>query len=167
VEIVSLVTRGANLGWNDWEGSFEYVGREGVDVRNPRSDPDVTYPVVEYDQTDPLLQNSSAVTGVHVYREGDIPQLLDLVLFGDFPSGEVFYFDADDLPRGGQDAIRRVLFHDGAGAKTFLQLIQEKNTAQGRSPASRADLRFGAGPDGQLFLLNKHDGTVRLLVPGN
>ena len=29
----------------------------------------------------------------------------------------------------------------------------------------RADLRFGAGPDNQVFILNKHDGTIRLLVP--
>ena len=29
----------------------------------------------------------------------------------------------------------------------------------------RADLRMGVGPKGQLFVLNKHDGTIRLLVP--
>ena len=33
VEKVSLVTAGANLGWNKWEGSFTYVGREGVEPR--------------------------------------------------------------------------------------------------------------------------------------
>jgi hypothetical protein len=36
---------------------------------------------------------------------------------------------------------------------------------QGKTPTPRADLRFGAGPDNQVFLLNKHDGTIRLLVP--
>ena len=36
---------------------------------------------------------------------------------------------------------------------------------QGKPPATRADLRFGTGPGGELFLLNKHDGTIRLLVP--
>jgi hypothetical protein len=39
------------------------------------------------------------------------------------------------------------------------------NTQQGKPPASRADLRMGAGPGGQIFVLNKHDGTIRLLVP--
>jgi len=24
---------------------------------------------------------------------------------------------------------------------------------------------MGAGPGGQIFVLNKHDGTIRLLVP--
>ncbi len=36
---------------------------------------------------------------------------------------------------------------------------------QGKQPATRADLRFGVGPDGQIFLMNKGDGIVRVLVP--
>ncbi|MEX2582835.1 MAG: PQQ-dependent sugar dehydrogenase [Gemmatimonadota bacterium] len=164
VEEVSPVTPGANLGWNDWEGSFRFISRSEVDLSDPRGDPDFTYPVAEYGQIDPLLQGSSAATGVHVHRSDDIPQLRDLLLFGDFPSGEIFYVSADDLPNGGQDAIRRVLLNDGGEAKTFLQIVQEKNREQDRSPATRADMRFGAGPDGQLLLINKQDGTIRLLV---
>ncbi|MBI3047169.1 MAG: PQQ-dependent sugar dehydrogenase [Acidobacteria bacterium] len=165
VEELSLVSRGANLGWNKWEGSFGYISREAVDLTRRRADPTATYPVVEYGQLDPLLQGNSAITGVHVYRSGAIPQLMNLVLFGDFPSGEIFYVHADRLPNGGQDAIRRVLLNDGGESKTLLQVIREKNVKRGRPPASRADLRFGAGPDGRVFLLNKHDGTIRLLVP--
>jgi hypothetical protein len=101
----------------------------------------------------------------YVSRQNAIPQLTDKVLFGDFPSGEIFHIDADDLPEGGQDAIRRVLFNDNGAQKTLLQLIQEKNTRQGRKPAERADLRFGLGPDAQIFVLNKQDGTIRVLVP--
>jgi glucose/arabinose dehydrogenase len=164
VEKLTLVPKGANLGWNVWEGSFRLGTRE-VDTAGARGDRTVTYPVAEYDQSDPLLQNSSAVTGVHVYRTGPIQGLRDLVLFGDFPSGEIFYVSADDLPQGGQSAIRRVLFNNGGQTKTLLQLIQEKNTQQGKNPATRADLRFGAGPDDQVFILNKADGTIRVLVP--
>ena len=165
VEKISLVTAGANLGWNDWEGSFRFISRSGVDLADQRGDPTVTYPVVEYGQLDPLLQSQSAASGLQVYRDDAIPQLANLVLFADQPSGELFYIQADDLPSGGQEAIRRILFNDGGQAKTLLELIQEKNAEQGRSPASRADLRFGPGPDGQVFLLNKYDGTIRLLVP--
>jgi len=46
-----------------------------------------------------------------------------------------------------------------------LQLIREKNSTQGRRAAQRADLRFGYGPAGQVFLLNKADGIIRQLVP--
>jgi TPR repeat protein len=165
VEEVSLVTAGANLGWSDWEGSFVVQsGRRHVSLANPRGDAQMTYPVVEYGQLDPLLQPGSAVTGVYVYRATAIPQLTNLVLFGDNPSGEVLAFSADNLPAGGQEAIRRILFNNGNGPKTVLQLIQEKNTADGQGVATRADMRLGLGPNDQMFVLNKRDGTIRLLV---
>jgi hypothetical protein len=166
VEELSMVPIGGNLGWNKWEGSFGFISRQAVDLNRRRNDPTVTYPVAEYGQRDPLLQTQAAVTGVHVYRTRTIPQLANLLLFGDFPSGEIFYLQADKLPSGGQDGIRRILLTDGGSeAKTFLTVIQEKNARQGKTPATRADLRFGSGPDGQVLLLNKHDGTIRLLVP--
>ena len=165
VEEVSLVTAGANLGWNDWEGSYKFISRQEVGLANPRSDSEVTYPVVEYGQPDPLLQPSSAVTGVIVYRGTAIKSLANVVIFGDNPSGEVFYFSADKLPQGGQDSIRRILFTHNGSAKTLLEIIKEKNAAQGKPPATRADLRFGTGPNSQIFLLNKRDGTIRTIVP--
>jgi hypothetical protein len=167
VEEISPVTAGANLGWNTWEGSFTFVaGRPGgVNMTDPRKDPKVTYPIAEYGQLDPLLQSSSAAIGGMVYRHTRIPQLTNLVIFGDNPSGEIFYVNADNLPKGGQ-SFHRILLNDNGVAKPYLQVIKEKNVAQGKMPATRADLRFGEGPDGQIFLLNKRDGIIRLLVPG-
>ena len=72
--------------------------------------------------------------------------------------------DADNLPKGGQDAVRRVLFNDKGAQKRLLDLIREKNTAQGRTPAPRADLRFGVA-QGEIFVLNKRDGIIRKIVP--
>jgi hypothetical protein len=161
VEEISLVTAGANLGWNDWEGSYRFISRQEVSLVDARGEAGRTYPVAEYGQLDPLLQRSSAATGVVVYRDDAIPQLANLLLFGDNPSGEVFFVQADRLPSGGQDAIRRVLFN---GSRTLLQLVQDKNRDQGRAPATRADLRFGTGPDGRVFLLNKRDGVIREIV---
>src|SRR6185295_16443235 len=133
VEKISAVTAGANLGWNIWEGSFKFVsGRpSGIDVSEPRKDPKITYPIVEYGQLDPLLQSSSAAIGGLVYRNARIPQLNNLLIFGDNPSGEIFYVNADNLPKGGQDPIRRILLNDNGTSKTFLQVIKEKNMAQG------------------------------------
>jgi hypothetical protein len=164
VEEVSQVPKGGNLGWNAWEGSFRFISRAEVNLANPRGDAKMVYPVVEYGQLDPLLQPQSAVTMGMVYRRNDIPQLANLLVFGDNPSGEIFYVSADKLPSGGQDAIRRVLFNDQGDAKTLLQLIQEKNKAQGKSPSPRADLRFGEGPNGEIFILNKRDTVIRMLV---
>lgn len=164
VEEISPVTPGANLGWNDWEGSFRFMSRQGVSTENPRGDPNVTYPVAEWGQTDPLLQSNSAATGVVVYRAKQIPRLANLLIFADMPSGEIFYVSADRLPNGGQDAIRRILLSDNGTAKTMLEVIKAKNAAQGKTPATRSDLRLGQGPDDQVFLLNKGDGTIRVLV---
>jgi glucose/arabinose dehydrogenase len=163
-EEVDVVTPGANLGWNTWEASFRFIDRTHIDLNQRRVDPKVTYPVVEFDHRDPLFGNNVAVTGVVVYRGAAISQLSNKVLFGDNPSGEVFYIDADRLPNGGQDAIRRLLFGSGTSAKTLLQLIKEKNATQKRSAADRADLRFGTGPENRVFLLNKQDGTIREIV---
>lgn len=162
VEEISPVTSGANLGWNVWEGSFTYGARE-VGTANRRGDGKVTYPVVEFDHRDPLL-NRPAVTGVYVYRATTIPALTNKLIFGDNPSGEIFYVDADSLPNGGQEAIRRILFNDKGQQKTLLQLIREKNAAQGKAAAPRADLRLGMGPQARLFVLNKRDGIVREIV---
>jgi glucose/arabinose dehydrogenase len=165
VEEISLVTPGANLGWNDWEGSFRFIGRQAVSEEKPRSDPKVTYPIAEWGQIDPLLQPNSAASGLVVYRGAQIPQLANLVIFTDMPSGEIFYVNADKLPGGGQDVIRRILLNSNGAAKTMLEVIQEKNQAQGKSPATRSDLRLSPGPDNQVFLLNKGDGTIRVLTP--
>jgi hypothetical protein len=158
VEKLSLVPRGANLGWNVWEGSFRYAGRGGVELAGQRGDPSVTYPVAEYGQPDPLLQGQSAAVGLAVYRANRIQPIANMVLWGDNPSGEVWATPADDLPNGGQDSIRRVLFRDEGEAKTLLQLIQK------RVPdATQPDLRIGYGSDGRVYLLNKVDGIVRRL----
>ncbi|MDH3205063.1 MAG: PQQ-dependent sugar dehydrogenase [Gemmatimonadota bacterium] len=158
VEELTLVPRGANLGWNVWEGSYRYVGRNGVEMSNPRGDRSVTFPVAEYGQPDPLLQGQSAAVGVHVYRANQIRPIANMVLWGDNPSGEIWAIPADDLPNGGQDSIRRVLFNDAGEAKNLVQLIRK--TVSG---ANQADLRLGSGPNGSVFVLNKMDGIVRRL----
>jgi hypothetical protein len=165
VEEVSPVTAGANLGWNVWEGSYRFISRQAVSQEKPRSDPSMTYPVAEFGQIDPLLQNQSAASGLVVYRGKEIPQLSNLLIFTDMPSGEIFYVSADKLPPGGQDPIRRVLIGTEGDFKTVLQVIQAKNQAQGKKPATRADLRISPGPANQIFLLNKGDGVIRVLTP--
>jgi hypothetical protein len=165
IEELSPVTAGADLGWSRWEGSFRFVSRSGVDPREPRSEPGLTYPVAEYDQSDPLFGSRAAITGVVVPRGDRIPQLRDRILFGDLPSGEIFHVSADDPPDGGQEPIRRVLLRDGDETRTFLDVVREATVARGKGDVERTDLRFGEGPEGRLFLLNKHDGVIREIVP--
>ena len=110
MEEISIVLAGANLGWNRWEGSFRtypepiVAGHKyPVDLDDPRGEPGVTYPIVEFDQNDPLLKAAVAVTGIVVYRGDAIPELKDKLLFGDIVGGEVFYVHVDKPHDGGQD----------------------------------------------------------------
>jgi glucose/arabinose dehydrogenase len=160
VEELTLVPKGANLGWNTWEGSFGYAGRDGVRLDDQRGDPTVTFPVAEYGQPDPLLQPQSAATGVHVYRANTITAIADMVLWGDNPSGEIWAVPADNLTGSGQASIRRVLMNDAGTPRSLLELIRKT-----KPEARRADLRMGSGPDGEAFILNKQDGIVRKLIP--
>ena len=162
-EEINQIVAGGNYGWNIWEGSFKYFNRE-VSIEDQRADPKMIYPIVDYDHTDPLLQRLAAATGIYAYRDKAIPQLTNKLIFGDNPSGEIFYVDADTLPKGGQN-FHRILFSDKGETKTLLQVIKEKNAQQGKMPATRADLRMGMGPNGQLFILNKRDGIIRLVRP--
>ncbi len=164
VEEISPVTAGANLGWNTWEGSYRYVNRE-VSLDAPRSENGITWPIAEYDHADPLLQRQVAITGIVISRNASLPLLQNKIVFGDNPSGEMFYVEADASHAGGQAAIRRILLDEGGTAKTFLQVIQETNRAAGQDIAPRADLRFGYGPDNGIYLLNKHDGIIRQVIP--
>lgn len=165
VEEISPVNAGANLGWKIWEGSFRYVSRDGVNVADPRNDPEMIFPVVEWDQKDPLMLPSSvASSGLAIYRGTDIPQLQNLLIFAELASGEIFYVSADQLPQGGQDAIRRILIVDEGVNKTVLEVIRKKNEEQGKETAYRADVRLAHTKDGKLFLLNKRDGVIRLLT---
>jgi Glucose / Sorbosone dehydrogenase len=163
VEEISEVTAGANLGWNKWEASFPYVKGQ-VDPTRKRDEAGMTWPIVEFDHRDPLFQRA-AITGVIIYRQSYIRELQNKLIFGDNPSGQIFYVDAEELPNGGQDAIRQILFNDKGTRKTLLQLIGEANVRQGKEQAQRADLRFGEGPQGEVFILNKRDGIIRQIVP--
>ena len=163
IEKVTLVPRGGNLGWNVWEGSYRYAGG-GVNASDPRSDADVTYPVAEWAHADPLTTGRSAATGVHVFRSGLYPDMEGRLLFGDFVSGELFHVSADQLPDGGNDEIRRMLLRTPDGeVHTFLEILQQKNREQDRTPTQRTDLRIDADHDGRVFLLNKHDGVIRVI----
>jgi hypothetical protein len=127
----------------------------------------VRRPGRRWDQADKLMlaNTQSASVGVIFNCNAAVPQINNKLLFGDMPSDEMFYVDADKPPSGGQDAIRRVLFSTGPGVapKTFLSIIQDKNRAQGKTVVGRADLRFDANSTGRIFLLNKGDGVLRLI----
>ena len=89
---------------------LEQLGRQlqlhqpaGVSLENPRGDSKMTYPDRRVRPARSAAAAQSAVTMGVVYRQKAIPQLANLLIFGDNPSGEIFYVSADNLPNGGQE----------------------------------------------------------------
>jgi hypothetical protein len=158
VEEINLGVAGGNYGWNEREGSYEYISSGSVSNSDTRSDASTTgyiYPVAEYDHGE-----GNAVTAGFVYEGQVDSHLAGKFLFGDIRRGRVFFFDATSLPDGGQDPIRELRLLDNGTEKSFLSMIQETNPSTGR-----ADLRFGQDSARNLYLLNKKDGKIRKIIP--
>jgi len=131
IEEVNRVTAGNNYGWNYKEGSFFFDPNGGdpgfvtdVDTGVPE---DLVDPVAEYDHDEGL-----AVVGGFVYRAGDIPELENRYVFGDFGgfeanSGRLFYLDGDDnileLGLQGQDNLGMGLLGIGRDASGKLYAL--------------------------------------------
>ena len=178
IEEVDLVRGGENFGWDLREGSFEYV-----DTRTVRDTPTpagFTDPIAEYDRnlTDNTANGATggrAVVVGPVIRDADLSQLLQgQVILSDFPSGSLFTFDLADAVAdlgtdegGGQGRLSELfLLLDENGQPTrLLNLINARRAELRLGSTGRADTRFGQGYDGDVFLLNKQDGTIRLLIP--
>ncbi|QEG37986.1 PQQ-dependent sugar dehydrogenase [Bythopirellula goksoeyrii] len=176
IEEINLGVAGANYGWDLREGTFLTTGNPNeVDNLPANHTTDgFTYPVAQYDHINNLVNGSVAIVGGSVYRGTQVPQLTGLYLFGEFAtnSGPIFAVDVDELfqrddftnltnlNNGHLAPFAEVQLTSGGVEKTLLQIIADE-TGQNES---RTDLRFGVGPDGEIYVLNKHDGVVRKIV---
>lgn len=102
VDVITSAQKGANLGWNLKEGSFNFESfgaDEGKVMTTPaRPIPaDVLDPVAEYDHDD-----GAAIVGGFVYHGSAIPALAGKYVFGDFggfaaANGRLFYLDGAQI----------------------------------------------------------------------
>ena len=162
VEEINLIVNGGNFGWDEREGSFKY---EGDNISG------LIDPIAEYDHTNHVSQlptniGNRAVTIGDVVRGADIPGLEGQLMISDFPTGVIFTLDVDNDPLdGGQDGLRVLQLIDAElNPTTFVELINKARALRNLSPVDRVDLRFGSNTPGSVYVLNKHDGTVRRLA---
>ncbi len=158
IEEINLGQLGANYGWSEREGTFLVVHDNENDVFDLPADDATfgfTYPVIQYDHD----EDDHAISGGYVYRGSQISTLLGEYVFGDLVSGRLFFASAASLDGTGQVAFEELRLIDAADGleKSLLAIIG------GGSPASRADLRFGTDDDGEIYLVTKQDGSIRLL----
>jgi len=193
IEEINKGQAGGNFGWSEREGTFSVSGitppRFGpIEVNElPADHPDdnFIYPVAQYDHSPTDETNeigNAAVVGGYVFRSDRLPALQGKYLFGDFAnnSGPIWVVDEDQLDQqedftdvasqdGGYLApfSELTLLDDDGNEATFLDILRNST---GRRTLGRTDIRFGQGEDGEVYVMNKHDGWIRRFaaaVPGD
>ena len=152
IESVNLIKPGHDYGWPIREGSF-LVNPYG-DLKRIYSLPandtvyKITYPVAEYDHDE-----GKAISGGFEYL-GTIPGLKGKFLFGDIPTGRLFYIDMADMKEGRFATIKEWRVTLNGEIKTLKQLCGN----------DRVDLHFGRDTKGELYMMTKADGKFYKLT---
>jgi hypothetical protein len=156
IEEVSIGLRGGNFGWSEREGTYVVDHDSQNNVRPATAEENASTgfidPVIQYDHSE-----GRAIVGGFVIRG---PNPLDgKYIFGDIQNGRIFAVGTDDMSSAGPvatDRIDEILLSHNGETKTMFQLVRETSP-----DASRVDLRFGQGQNGELYVLSKQDGYVR------
>jgi len=148
IESIDLIKKGNDYGWPIREGRF------ALDLTNlnkvyplPSNDSiyRITYPVAEYDHDE-----GKAICGGYEYSGNAIPQLKGKFLFGDIPTGRLFYIDVKDIKQGVDAPIKEWQVSVNGSVKKLAELCGNE----------RVDLHFGKDARDELYILTKADGKV-------
>jgi mono/diheme cytochrome c family protein len=149
IEALEWVRPGQDYGWPIREGSF--VNDPKSDLNNifalPSDDNSygITYPVAQFDHDE-----GAAICGGYEYIGADIPLLKGKFLFGDIPSGRLFFINTADIRRKGGAPIEEWKLTINDVPATLKQVCG----------SSRVDLHFGMGSHGEMYMLTKSDGKL-------
>lgn len=153
IESLHLIEAGNNYGWPIREGSFVIDPYEDLSQVFPLPAGDslyhISYPVAELDHDEAV-----AISGGHEYTGKSIPLLAGKYLFGDIPSGRLFYVESADLKPGQRASIKEWRIIVGGVPKTLVEACGSK----------RVDLHFGKDAAGELYILTKADGKLYKLT---
>ncbi|MFK7889791.1 MAG: PQQ-dependent sugar dehydrogenase [Granulosicoccus sp.] len=190
IEEVNVIRAGTNHGWPDREGTFVHLKEQGggfltgIDAL-PADDANLgfTYPAAQYGHIgsygNPFTGHS--IAGGYVVENGS--EWNGQYIFGDFVNfGDVYHTSLQNLKdavtQGAPAALSqaetrraRVLFdHDNNPATeaqvydTMLGVINDSPRYFSHSGTRRADLRFGQGPGGEIYVMNKRNNTIYLVT---
>ncbi len=186
VDELNLLLPGGNYGWSEREGTFVHLPSGGIQNGIAPLPADealngYVYPVAQYGHDGPIGAGfvGQALTGGYVIQAGDLAGEYVFSEFGDV--GRIFHVSFDSLldavttldpldpardePGELSQAVIQelsILFdHDDdlltpALPTTFESILQSDPNYSG----SRFDIRFGQGPDGTLYIMNKNNGWI-------
>ncbi|MES1222512.1 MAG: PQQ-dependent sugar dehydrogenase, partial [Bacteroidota bacterium] len=153
IESLNLILPGHDYGWPIREGNFllNPYGNLNSVYALPKDDSSyhITYPVAEFDHDE-----GKAISGGFEYTGNAIPQLKGKYLFGDIPTGRLFYIEMADIKLGKQAKIREWKVAVNGTIQTLHKLCG----------TDRVDLHFGKDDKGELYILTKPDGKMYKIV---
>lgn len=153
IESIDLVKKGNDYGWPVREGRFAINPYGDLNKVHPLPANDssyhITYPVAEYDHDE-----GKAICGGYEYTGRAIPQLKGKFLFGDIPTGRLFYTDLKDIRQGSEAPVKEWSISVNGSIKKLSELCGD----------NRVDLHFGKDAQGELYILTKADGKIYKVV---
>ena len=183
VEEINLIQPGGNYGWGLREGTFVHVGaglETGIaPLAANEADNGFVFPAAQWGH---VGEAGQAIAGSHVIENGS--DLDGEYLHADFAfTGELFHSNYAEMsaavtslaPGQAPTALTqaavarpRILFdHDANPATEPLErenLRDVFDDAPTYDGFGRADVRFGQGPDGELYISSKRNGLVYLVT---
>lgn len=148
IESMYLIKPGSNYGWPIREGNF-LINLKG-DINKVYALPSddstyhITYPVAAYDHDE-----GKAIAGGYEYK-GSIPALKGKIIFGDIPTGRIFYIENSALKQGTLAAIKELAITFKGKSLTLAKLCGNE----------RVEVRLGEDAKGELYILTKADGKI-------
>jgi cytochrome c2 len=153
IESIDLIKKGNDYGWPIREGRFALhpYGDLNKVYPLPLSDSTfkITYPIAEYDHDE-----GKAICGGFEYTGKLIPALKGKFLFGDIPTGRLFYINVKDIKQGNEAIIKEWNVSLNNSIQKLKQLCG----------SDRVDLHFGKDADGELYILTKADGKIYKII---
>jgi len=153
IEAIDMIIKGQDYGWPVREGRF--LIRPGGNINNlyplPVNDTafHITYPVAAFDHDE-----GNAIAGGFDYESHIVPELTGKYLFGDIPSGRLFYVNTVDLQPGKTAEIK----------EWFVSLHGKRLSLREICGQDRVDLRFSQDEKGGMYLFTKPDGKIYRFV---
>lgn len=153
IESIDLVIKGNNYGWPIREGRFTLHPYNDLNkvYLLPANDSiyKITYPVANYDHDE-----GKAICGGYEYTGNTIAQLKEKFLFGDIPTGRLFYINVNDIQQGSEALIKEFKIALNGSIQNLQQLCG----------SDRVDLHFGKDADGEVYILTKADGKMYKII---
>jgi len=149
IESLDLIQSGQDYGWPVREGTFLLDPPKSMVHVYPLPADDAeqhfTYPVVQYDHDE-----GKAISGGFEYTGASLTPLKGKFLFGDIPSGRLFFVEIADLREGSQATIHEWRVSLQGQVKTLTELCG----------SDRVDLHFGRDGHGEMYIMTKADGKL-------